>query len=71
MTDRPQVHWMTDDAIQQELDDLHHRSEELRRERVRRLISLDGDIGRREPRLGSQLFYGPSPGRIVDGEWRT
>jgi hypothetical protein len=41
---------LTDDEIKSEIKSLVRRLEELRAEKTRRLISLDGDIGRRKDR---------------------
>ena len=45
---RPPVHSMTDDEIVECLTELRQRVELLDAERFRRVISMDGDIGRRE-----------------------
>ena len=45
---------MSDDEISDELASLIEREQELEAEKVRRMISLDGDIGRRVPRVAER-----------------
>jgi hypothetical protein len=44
------VREMSDEELSDELRRLTEREQELKAEKVRRIISLDGDIGRRYPR---------------------
>lgn len=52
MTSHRQPRLMSDDDIAAELETAQGaRAEMLNAERRRRIISMDGDIGRRQPRL--------------------